>query len=92
MQMPLICCAIKLLQHVYICIGSKGMGTTAHVCIRIHPPSQNAKPSLMFAEKALLRLMQLADRFLMPECVDICAAALTPTVMLDLKSRLLAAN
>ena len=32
------------------------------------------------AEKPLLRLMQLADRFLMPDCVDICAASLAPKV------------
>lgn len=29
-------------------------------------------------EKSVLRLMQLADRYLMPECVECCAAALTP--------------
>ena len=32
------------------------------------------------AEKTLLRLMQLADRLLMTDCVDACAAALTPMV------------
>ncbi len=32
------------------------------------------------AEKSVLRLMQLADRYLMPECVGCCAAALTPMV------------
>ena len=32
------------------------------------------------AEKSLLRLIQLADRLMMADCVDICAAALTPEV------------
>lgn len=32
------------------------------------------------AEKPLLRLMQLADLFLVPECVQQCAAALVPAV------------
>lgn len=36
--------------------------------------------ALLLAEKSLLRLMQLADLFLVPECVQQCAAALTPVV------------
>ena len=42
--------------------------------------SSNTKWHTMLAEKSVLRLMQLADRYLMPECVECCAAALTPTV------------
>ncbi len=42
--------------------------------------SSNTKWRTMLAEKSVLRLMQLADRYLMPECVECCAAALTPTV------------
>ncbi len=42
--------------------------------------SSNTKRHTMLAEKSVLRLMQLADRYLMPECVACCAAALTPTV------------